>query len=57
MLVQLIVGNQKDLCTKHLIRDDILYEAILKAVKLQISLVIDIDTIIKETTNTKQVDF
>lgn len=49
--------KSKDLCTKHLIRDDVLYEAILKAVKLQISLVIDIDTIIKETTNTKQVDF
>ena len=49
--------KSKDLCTKHAIRDDLLYEAVFNAVKLQISLVVDIDKIVKEISNMKQVNF
>ena len=48
-------NKSKDLCTKHSIRNDKLEEAVLEAIKLQISLVIEMEEILKEINKSKTV--
>lgn len=48
-------NKSKDLCTKHSIRNDKLEEAVLEAIKLQVSLVIEMEEILKEINKSKTV--
>lgn len=49
--------RSRNLCSKHTIRNDILEEAVLKMVKLQIELVADYDKILKELQKASQTDY
>lgn len=46
-------NKSKDLCSKHSIRNDKLEEAVLEAIKLQISLVIEMESVLKEIQKSK----
>lgn len=48
-------NKSKNLCTKHSIRNDKLEEAVLEAIKLQVSLVIEMEEILKEINKSKTV--
>lgn len=49
--------RSRNLCSKHTIRNDVLEEAVLKMVKLQIELVVDYDKILKELQKASQTDY
>lgn len=48
-------NKSKNLCTKHSIRNDKLEAAVLEAIKLQVSLVIEMEEILKEINKSKTV--
>lgn len=48
-------NKSKNLCTKHSIRNDKLEEAVLEAIKLQVSLVIEMEEILKEINKSRTV--
>ena len=49
------VFKSKDKCTRHVIKEEVLYEAVLKAVQAQISLVGDMAEVVKEINRTSTV--
>ena len=49
------VFKSKDKCTRHVIKEEVLHEAVLKAVQAQISLVGDMAEVVKEINNTSTV--
>lgn len=49
--------KSQGLCTKHTIRNDKLEDAVLEAVKLQISLVIDADKVIRQISKSKKFNY
>ncbi|MBR0350842.1 MAG: recombinase family protein [Clostridia bacterium] len=49
--------KSKNLCTKHTIRNDILEESVLKSIKLQIELIADYESLIKDLKNNSNIDF
>lgn len=49
-------NKSKELCTKHSIRNDRLEEAVLEAVKLQISLVIEMEDVLNEINKSENVN-
>lgn len=49
--------RSRNLCSKHTIRNDILEEAVLKMIKLQIELVADYDKILKELQKVSKTDY
>ena len=51
------VRKSNGLCSKHSIRNDKLEEAVLEAIKLQISLVIDADKIVREIGKSKRFNY
>lgn len=51
------VRMSKELCTRHSIRSDKLDEAVLQAIKIQISLVINASKVIKEINRIKKIDY
>lgn len=51
------VRRSRELCSKHTIRNDKLEEAVLETIKLQISLVIDADKVIREISKSKRFNY
>ena len=51
------VRKSQGLCSKHTIRNDKLEEAVLEAVKFQISLVIDADRVIRDISKSKKFNY
>lgn len=51
------VRRSRGLCSKHTIRSDKLEEAVLETIKLQISLVIDADKVIREISKSKRFNY
>ena len=49
------VFKSKDKCTRHVIKEEVLHEAVLKAVQAQISLVGNMAEVVKEINNTSTV--
>ena len=49
------VFKSKDKCTRHVIKEEVLYEAVLKAVQAQISLMGDMAEVVKEINRTSTV--
>lgn len=49
--------KSKNLCTKHSIRNDQLEKAVFETIKMQISLVLDIERAIKEISNSSNTDY
>lgn len=49
--------RSRELCSKHTIRNDMLENAVLKMIKLQIELVTDYDKILKELQKASQIDY
>ena len=47
--------KSKDKCTRHVIKEEVLHEAVLKAVQAQISLVGDMAEVVKEINRTSTV--
>ena len=51
------VRKSKDLCTRHSIRSDKLEKAVFEAIKLQISLVLNANNVIKEINKSKKLNY
>ena len=49
------VFKSTDKCTRHAIKEEVLYEAVLKAIQAQISLVGDMAEVVKEINNTSTI--